>query len=240
MVNELDWLTLLFTQMGNCGDGPSAPRVETVLEDSRPSSSRPSKGSRRPLEATTTMKLHSKLRWDKPEEELRGTMKDLGVSMDEALLAQDPKTGNFALHVCAQNGHAGLLKLLLCEQANPNVQNFKGQTPLHMTVEFEFYFLSVALLASGADAALVNAEGHEALTGIDGEKWGASAWDTPVSILRAAGDCAEELELAFSRLEAAESGSLDKASLAQAGMAKRRTCTVHWDVPRFRALMRTL
>jgi len=45
---------------------------------------------------------------------------------------QDPRNGNTALHIAAQNGHMGMLELVMGAGADVNIQNKGGQTGLHM------------------------------------------------------------------------------------------------------------
>mmetsp|Transcript_399 Transcript_399/g.1760 ORF Transcript_399/g.1760 Transcript_399/m.1760 type:complete len:106 (-) Transcript_399:67-384(-) len=86
--------------------------------------------------------------------------------------------------------------MLLRDGADPNAKNFKGQTALHMSEEYDMYFQSVLLLEAGADPGATNEAGHPAIRGIEGSKVGAEAWDSPLTMLKAARDDPEELNLA--------------------------------------------
>lgn len=185
-------------------------------------------------------KFHSAVRWAKSPEEIKKVVTDSGATMAEACSTKDPKNGNLAIHIAAQNGHTDLVKFLLSEKADPNVQNGKGQTPLHMTVEYDFYFLSKVLLDAGADPKKKNGDDHEALFGIDGGKKDKEAWDNPVTILKACQDDKAEIEFALSNLEKcaetdAGKAMVDKGDLVGAGMTKKRTCPNNWDHKRFMA-----
>ena len=79
-----------------------------------------------------------------------------------------------------------LTKYILEQKADPSVQNFNGQTPLHMSVEYDMYFQSKLLLDAKADPNITNTAGHTALTGLEGTKTGLDAWDNPMNILKAA------------------------------------------------------
>ena len=68
------------------------------------------------------------------------------------LTEQDPKTGNQALHIAAQNGHLEITKWLKGKGADVNCQNQKGQTPLHMSIAYDCFEQTKFLLAEGADA----------------------------------------------------------------------------------------
>merc|ERR1712151_670933 len=102
------------------------------------------------------------------------------------------------------------------------------------------YFQSKLLLEDGADPDAVNLAGHKAMTGVDGGKTGTDSWDNPVTILQAANDDPEQLDVAFTALEKADADSIDKASLAMAGMKKRKECKVNWNADRFTTIMNQL
>jgi len=192
------------------------------------------------LDSGVIRQINSAVRWNKPPADIEALLKTIGVSTAQAVAAQDPQNGNSCLHVSSQNGHIDLTKWLLQVRADVNAQNGKGQTALHMSIEYDFYFQSLLLLEHGADASMANAEGHQALKGIDGTKEGSDAWDNPVTILKAAGNKEEELNLALTKLEEADPSTIDKAQLVQAGMAKKKLCKGNWDAARFMALMKKL
>lgn len=192
------------------------------------------------VEAVALDKIHSSVRWNKTEAEIEGMLKQVGVSVEDAVRAEDPRTGNRCLHVSAQNGHMDLTKYLLDKGAEPNGKNMKGQTALHMSIEYDFYFQSQLLIARGADGKAVNNDGHEALKGIDGKKEGNDAWDNPVVILKAAGMDPEKVTQALEKIEQADPAIIDKAVLVQEGMKKRRAMKENWDAARFTAIMKKL
>lgn len=189
------------------------------------------------LEDATIAKIHSTVRWGKSEAELDAVVQEVGLDLPTALALADPKNGNRALHIAAQNGHLGLVVFMLANTADVNAQNAKGQTALHMSVEYDFYFQSDVLLRAGADPKITNAGGHEAIAGMDGGKTGDNAWDTPLKILEGAGNDPQQLEVAFVALEKADLTKIDKADLVQTGMKKKKTCTGNWDSARFMALV---
>lgn len=190
-------------------------------------------------EGPNISKIHSAVRWGKPRADIDALLAEMGATKEFALVTQDSMNGNYSLHIAAQNGHIDLVRFLIESGANVNAQNFKGQAALHMSVEYDFYFLSKVLIEAGADPKLQNNAGHEALTGIEGEKTGNNTWDNPVTIFKAANN-KEQIDLAFSTLEQADTASLDKAVLVQAGMAKKKSCPEHWDADRFQALLHRL
>lgn len=181
------------------------------------------------------LKFHSAVRWGKPWSDIEAVLG--GESLAAACAAKDPKNGNFALHIASQNGHLALVTQLIASGAGVNDQNGKGQTPLHMSVEYDFYFVSKALLAAGADRELPNNDGHKAITGIDGGKINKDSWDNAVTILKAS-TTPDQLGEALGFLEMAPPESVDKAELIQAGMVKKKNpmTKAHWDHKRFMAL----
>mmetsp|Transcript_11192 Transcript_11192/g.28882 ORF Transcript_11192/g.28882 Transcript_11192/m.28882 type:complete len:280 (+) Transcript_11192:67-906(+) len=62
------------------------------------------------LEAAQIAKIHSAIRWNKSTEEILAVLEEVGADMAGAVAAADPKNGNRALHIAAQNGHMDLLK----------------------------------------------------------------------------------------------------------------------------------
>lgn len=180
-------------------------------------------------------KFHSALRWGKSRNEVQALVKDADVSKGAAARAPDPKTGNQALHISVQNGHRELTEMLISWKADVTSQNFKGQTPLHMSVEYDFYFISKLLLEKGAKREVENADGCKAILGMSGGKEGAEAWDAPTNILKNASN-KEELNEALEALES-DPSSLDKASLARVGMLKAKEMKEAWDKPRFMEIL---
>jgi len=181
------------------------------------------------------VKFHSAVRWDRPWDQI---VEAAGGDLKAAGSAKDPKTGNVVLHIAAQNGHLATVERLLALGLPVNVQNGKGNTPLHMSVEYDFYFAAKALLAANADVNIVNNDGNKAISGIDGGKVGANAFDNPVNILKAA-MTKEQFEEAFAKLEDAQvnGGAVDKAELIQAGMQKKKKSGQDgWDHKRFMQL----
>lgn len=122
--------------------------------------------------------FHSKVRWcsDKEDDgrggpaQLAKVQADVDFHGTSATTAKDPKNGNFAIHIAAQNGHCNALKLLLASGSDVNAQNNNGVTALHMTVEYKADECTELLLANKADPDVANGGGHKAITGIDGEK----------------------------------------------------------------------
>lgn len=185
-------------------------------------------------------KVHSAVRWGKSTAEIEAVIKQCG-KMKRALASHDPKNGNLVLHIAAQNNHVDISKYLLQKKADINAQNGKGQTALHMTVAYDMYDLTKMFLEKfGASPDIVNGDGHAAITGIDGDKVDAEAWDGPLNMM---GSCTtkRDLDAALAKLEAwpDKAGTLDKAKLIQTGMANKKRVGANWDHARFMAVMKT-
>lgn len=213
---------------------------ETVASPAQDKSDEKAKAVVTPPDEKTLAKVHSAVRWHKSPEEVLQIATDAGTSLELAVHVKDAKTGNQVLHIACQNGHRDLAELAINSGADVNGQNTKGQTALHMSVEYDFHFLSKYLLDKGADPKVKNGDGFEALCGIGGGKTGSDAWDSPLNIMRNAGDNEEELECAFAALEAADPASLDKALVVQMGMKKGKECKDNWDKSRFLQLANKL
>jgi len=190
------------------------------------------------------MKFHSAVRWAKPWPEIEEVAKALAIDLNILVAQKDPKNGNTVVHIAAQNGHLDLVKQLLAVGGPVNEQNGKGQTALHMTVEYDFYFVSKLLLEAGANGEITNEDGNKAILGIDGGKSGSGAWDNAVTILRSA-TTEEELNVAFEALEKAQKSQdtdtpevIAKDQLIQVGLAKKKSpaTAAIWDHKRFMKL----
>jgi len=181
-------------------------------------------------------KFHSVIRWGKPIAELEAfTNADKNVAN-----AKDEKNGNQAIHLAAQNGHIEITKWL-CDKcgADVNGQNGKGQTALHMSVAYDFYEQTKYLLSKGAKTDIKNAEGNLSIEGIDGDKKGADAWDAPVNQLKAVQNKAD-VQKVFELIKTAPKESLDKATLVQTGMAKKKALGREWDHAAFMEIMKAI
>jgi hypothetical protein len=188
-----------------------------------------------PIEPEAVLKFHSAVRWAKPWAEIQDSAD--GVSLKAISSEKDPKNGNTVMHIAAQNGHMEIIEKLIEAGAPLNVHNGKGQTPLHMSVEYDFYFVSRLLIDNKADGELKNEDGHKALHGIDGGKIDLETWDNPVTILRAA-NTAPELAIAFDSLEKALADSpeiVSKEKLISCGLQKKKSPITQavWDHKKF-------
>ena len=78
--------------------------------------------------------IHSAVRWNKSALEV-----DALIKTKEMANMRDTGNGNFLLHIAAQNGHFDLVKLLLeKKEADINCQNNKLNTPLHMSLSYDY------------------------------------------------------------------------------------------------------
>jgi hypothetical protein len=69
---------------------------------------------------------------------------------------QDLRKGNTLLHVACQNGNKKIIRLCLRRGARANIQNNKGQTPLHYAFAFGFKDVGEYLISKGADDSVCN------------------------------------------------------------------------------------
>lgn len=184
-------------------------------------------------------KLHSAIRWGKTSEEIEP------LCAAELVDGEDERNGNRCIHIAAQNGHFELTKWLVTDKkCDVNAQNKKGQTALHMSVEYDLYDQTVFLRENGAKDDVKNGEGHEAITGIDGGKVGAEKWDGGLAKLKAA-NTAEKFDVAFAALESEIKENPDdfkdaKVALAQEGMKKKKTFKDIWNAQRFISIVQSL
>jgi hypothetical protein len=97
-----------------------------------------------PSEEEAFKAVHSAVRWNKPANVIEALLE----SVPGGANSQDPKNGNFPLHIAAQNGHAETCKLLLSKGASVNAVNGKGNTGLHMAISYDYYVCIIVGLCS--------------------------------------------------------------------------------------------
>eukprot|EP00746_Dinoflagellata_sp_MGD_P008040 gnl/MRDRNA2_/MRDRNA2_116027_c0_seq1.p1 gnl/MRDRNA2_/MRDRNA2_116027_c0~~gnl/MRDRNA2_/MRDRNA2_116027_c0_seq1.p1 ORF type:complete len:246 (+),score=60.97 gnl/MRDRNA2_/MRDRNA2_116027_c0_seq1:96-833(+) len=184
----------------------------------------------KPKKSNVTPLSHSAIRWGKPIAELEGIVGD-------DVECSDPGNGNKPIHIAAQNGHLEIVQWLITKNCNVDAQNSTGATALHMAVAYDSYFVVEALLAGNANPTIKNEAGNESITGLDGDKTGADAWDSGFNMLLSA-NTAAMAEAALAKIEANPEG-IDKAKFAQTGMKKKKEIQ---DFPKdkFAELMKTL
>lgn len=73
-------------------------------------------------------KLHSLIRWNKKPKQMRELLLQKPTLVD----FHDPRNGNTAIHIAAQNGHLDVVTLLIESGADLNAKNSKGNTALHV------------------------------------------------------------------------------------------------------------
>jgi len=172
-------------------------------------------------------KIHSAIRWGKPIAEI----KEAGLTTKENADAKDPKNGNSCIQLAVQNGHADITRFLVDDlKCDVNAKNAKGNTALHMGVEYDYYSLNRILVDGGADPDVMNDDGFKALTGLGGTKIDAEAWDHPLTMLKNPPDTQEALEEIFSKFEelvkdADAAKAVNKADLVQTGMKQKKALT---------------
>lgn len=173
-----------------------------------------------PEEAGQWKAVHSAARWGKYDDVNR-MVRSANVDL------QDPINGNFTIHIAAQNGHLGVVELLIEKKASVNVQNKTGQTPLHMAIEYDYYSIVQALKAAGADDKITNNGGFMAITGIEGTK-------VIELVAFAAATTGKEFASSLEALNKqlsndSEKERLDKATIVQTGMKLKKTCKEEWN-----------
>jgi len=176
-------------------------------------------------ETVTWAQVHSAIRWNKSIEEISGFLK--GKNAHLAKDGIDPGNGNTPLHIAAQNGHTEICAFLIesCK-CDVNIQNSKGQTPLHMAVEFGVYYTIKVLLDNGANKDIVNEEGNAAKTGIEGN----CSIDDPIMLL----NCATNIDMVKEGLKiigaALDAGNteIDKGSFIALCMGLRKKMKEEW------------
>lgn len=166
-------------------------------------------------------KIHSAIRWNKPLGELAALI----TNPDQANCS-DPRNGNRALHIAAQNGFTPVCKLLIAKGAEVNAVNDKKNTALHMALGYDYDECGEFLYSSGADGTIVNSEGHAAKNGLEGDK-GPDGFVAPLAELREARTPDESLT-ALERIKTEGLGNDDKAGLVQCGMLKKKNFPESW------------
>jgi ankyrin repeat protein len=172
----------------------------------------------KPLAPTTTtfQQVHSSIRWNKPLEDIIPLL-----NIDGAVHLTDPKTGNFPLHIAAQNGHFEIVVHLIevCK-VDPNVKNNSGNTPLHMAIEYDYLEVATYLVSKGATKDIENIGGKRSGKGIEGcktiETLTFSTANTEAELLEALNLCDKHIK------------DLDKTTLVTTGLKKKKAAGSEW------------
>mmetsp|Transcript_42114 Transcript_42114/g.51110 ORF Transcript_42114/g.51110 Transcript_42114/m.51110 type:complete len:180 (-) Transcript_42114:384-923(-) len=158
--------------------------------------------------------IHKAIRWEKPIQEIQALIKTPADAN-----AVDPATGNYPIHIAAQNGHTHICKALIELGAEVNSKNANGLTALHMCVAYALAECEKVLLDGGADKNVESNDGHKAEAGIDGD------FGIPAKIGGANSSAA--------LLEAFALGKtvpgLDRAKVVMAGMQKKKGSKELWS-----------
>mmetsp|Transcript_23336 Transcript_23336/g.41712 ORF Transcript_23336/g.41712 Transcript_23336/m.41712 type:complete len:210 (-) Transcript_23336:199-828(-) len=166
--------------------------------------------------------IHSACRWAKlPELKEKLNAKTIELA--------DPDNGNRLVHIAAQNGHQEILELLVKNNCDVNAQNKKGQTALHMAVEYDYYWIARTLLDNGANGQIKNVDGHKAETGIEGQKKGVNACFAFTSA-QSKKEVDSALDLILKQLEdnPESAAEIDKAEIVQAFMKHKKARPDEW------------
>ena len=78
--------------------------------------------------------------------------------------------GNTLLHIASQNGNKRMSKLCLRRGASLNIQNCKGQTPLHFAFGYGYVDLGNYLVSKGADDSIKNNDRLVCYEGLEGKE----------------------------------------------------------------------
>jgi len=145
--------------------------------NSKPAEAEPTKTAVKVKESKETpdelalQQLHSAVRWNKVDEVSAMLTKDNDDELAKATAnKKDPKNGNTALHIAAQNGHFDMCKMLVANGADVDAQNAGGNTPLHMVTSYDIDDVKAYLDEQGANGTVKNQEGFQARYGLSGEK----------------------------------------------------------------------
>lgn len=132
---------------------------------------------------------------------------------------KDPKNGNTALHIAAQNGHFDMCKMLVANGADVDAQNAGGNTPLHMVTSYDIDDVKAYLDEQGANGTIKNQEGFQARYGLSGEKDPTSV-AFAVETFRSAAD-EKSLLNALDALKK-KKGEMDKATFPGIGLKVKK------------------
>ena len=77
--------------------------------------------------------------------------------------------GNTMLGLASQNGNQKISKYLIAKGANPNHQNYHGQTPAHFAIAYKCFDLSQYSFENGGDDTLENTYGLTPYDGLSNE-----------------------------------------------------------------------
>merc|ERR1712183_255181 len=91
-------------------------------------------------------KFHSMCRWNK-------SVADLDAFINEHRGVEssvDGANGNQPIHIAAQNGHINVVKALIKQKVNLDAKNKAGNTALHMSRAYDYYWCGKLLIEAGA------------------------------------------------------------------------------------------
>ena len=164
----------------------------------------------------TFNQVHSVIRWGKPIAEIKSVL-----AMEGAPTVTDPQTGNFPIHIAAQNGHLEIVKYLVEEcKVDVNVTNFQANTALHMAIEYDYLEVATFLLEHNASKTICNRSGKMSGKGIEGVKsvelLALAKAEVEKQILEALGLCEKSI------------GEMDKPTFISTALKTKKTVGQEW------------
>ena len=167
-------------------------------------------------DAVDYKKVHSAVRWNRPIPEIKALMTNAA-----ALNCVDSSNGNCPIHIASQNGHFDIVELLIKMKCKLDEVNCKGNTALHMALEYDYYAVARALIDAGADANLLNQSGSPANRGIEGGKSLAGCAFYSAKTVA-------EIKESFALLKENDNLGLDKAAYVALGMKHKKNFGAEW------------
>lgn len=161
-------------------------------------------------------KIHSAVRWNRPIAEISALM-----TSKSAINCVDSSNGNCPIHIAAQNGHFEIVELLIKLNCLLDEINCKGNTALHMAIEYDYYAVSTALIAAGANVNIANQSGFPATRGIEGGKSLAGCAFYSAKTIK-------EIKDAFALLNESDTLGLDKAAYVTLGLKHKKNFGSEW------------
>lgn len=155
-------------QVANTAPTSIPPAIEVVTDQKHNAGESKEQTPVQTPEAKTATfnQVHSIIRWGKPIADIAPVL-----ALEGGPTVTDPQTGNFPIHIAAQNGHLEIVKYLVevCK-VDVNAANFQANTALHMAIEYDYLEVANFLLEHKASKSITNRSGKLSGKGIEGVK----------------------------------------------------------------------